>query len=136
MNAKRIELFVIIVIIAVIGVAFALTRAPSRPQADLTIDRTEIQEAPAVQQAPASTISYQGVEGHTALELLKEAHSVETQDFGGLGEFVLSIDGIEPANTHFWAFYANGQKAQVGAGQYQTKNGERIEWKLEKIGDY
>jgi len=85
------------------------------------------------QVAQTCEISYAGVEGETALALLKAAHQVETQSFGDLGEFVQSIDGIQPGATHFWAFYVNGEKAQVGASSYQTKSGETITWKLEAI---
>jgi hypothetical protein len=86
-----------------------------------------------VQQVPESLISYQGIDGRNALELLKESHNVETQDFGDLGEFVKSIDGIEPAVTHFWGFYVDGKQAQVGASAYETRAGEFIEWRLVEV---
>lgn len=82
---------------------------------------------------PAGAVSYIGIEGKTALELLKAGHDVQTQNFAGIGEFVTSIDGKASGSTHFWAFYVNGQMAQTGAGQYVTQNGELIEWKLEEI---
>lgn len=75
-------------------------------------------------------ISYQGVEGKNALELLKSAHQVETRKFD-FGEMVQSIDGVKAPATHFWAFYVNGELAPVGAGAYQTKSAETISWKLE-----
>ena len=78
-------------------------------------------------------ISYQGVEGKTALELLKSSHKVESQSFGEFGEFVQSIDEIKPGPTHFWAFYVNGEQAEVGASAYQTKDSDQITWKLTKI---
>ncbi len=78
-----------------------------------------------------NTISYQGVEGQTALALLKAGHVVEstTYDFG---DFVTSIDGqASDSATNFWAFYVNGTQSTVGAGDYITKNGDVIEWRLE-----
>lgn len=138
MNIKRLEIFVIIVIIAVIGVAFAFTRAPSIELSDRFDSSEEYSAEPEqqVQQVPSTSITYQGVDGRNALDLLKETHNVETQEFSGIGEFVNSIDGIEPDSSHFWGFYINDQQAQVGASQYETSSGDVIEWKLEKIGDY
>lgn len=69
----------------------------------------------------------------TALALLKSTHQVQVKDFAGSGEFVTSIDGMEQDSGRFWAFYVNGSQAPVGAGQYQLKEGDRIEWKLEEI---
>jgi len=77
-------------------------------------------------------ISYVGVEGKNALELLKSSHQVETQKFS-FGEMVQSIDGVKAPATDFWAFYINGKQAEVGAGDYQTKSGDKLSWKLQKI---
>ncbi|MEK7535101.1 MAG: DUF4430 domain-containing protein [Patescibacteria group bacterium] len=77
-------------------------------------------------------VSYVGVEGKNALELLKSAHQVETQKFS-FGEMVQSIDGVASPATHFWAFYVNDKLADVGAGDYQTKNEDTLSWKLQKI---
>ncbi len=124
-QAKKLEIFIIVAIIAVLGIVYALTKEPVRAP---TVENQESQ-----QQVPASTISYRGADGRNALELLKSHHQVETQEFSGLGEFVISIDGIAPDSQHFWAFYVDGKQAQVGASAYVTKDGEQIEWKLEKI---
>ncbi|MEK7170702.1 MAG: DUF4430 domain-containing protein [Patescibacteria group bacterium] len=78
-------------------------------------------------------ISYQGVEGKNALELLKSSHEIETQTFGEMGEFVTTIDGVKSPATHFWAFEINDKPAEVGAGVYQTKNDDTLSWKLQKI---
>lgn len=84
-------------------------------------------------EAGVETVSYQGVEGQTALELLKASHEVEVQSFGDLGEFVNSIDGVAGDADHYWSFYLNGEPATVGAGTYATKPGDVIEWKFEEI---
>ncbi len=86
-----------------------------------------------VQQSDATELSYTGVEGVTALELLKQKHEVETDSFEGVGEFVVSIDGVKADSKHFWSFYVNGQQAQVGAGAYVSKDTDTISWKLEEI---
>jgi uncharacterized protein YxeA len=81
----------------------------------------------------AEAVTYKGVEGKNALELLKASHKVETKTYEGMGELVTSIDGVTPDSKHFWAFYVNGQQSQVGASSYTTKATDNIEWKLEEI---
>ena len=79
-------------------------------------------------------VKYEGETGRTALEILREKYNIETKEFSGIGEYVVAIDGKkEDTGKNFWAFYINGQQAQVGAAQYQTKTGEMIEWRLEEI---
>lgn len=82
---------------------------------------------------PQKKVSYQGEEGRSALELLKQKHEVETDTFDGIGEFVVSIDGVVADDKHFWAVYVNDQLSQVGASEYITKLDDTITWKLEAI---
>jgi len=77
-------------------------------------------------------VSYSGIEGKNALEILKASHQVETQKFS-FGELVDSIDGVKAPSTHFWAFYVNDKQAEVGAGDFVTKDTDSITWKLEPI---
>ncbi len=79
-----------------------------------------------------SEISYQGVEGKNALELLEAGHKIEVKRYD-FGDQVVAIDGVAPDSTHFWAFYVNDKLSDTGAGAYQTKNGDRITWKLDAI---
>lgn len=72
-------------------------------------------------------------QGMYALALLKMTHKVETKDYGGMGEFVESIDGIRPDGKHFWEFFVNGKSSNVGASSYILKNGDKIEWELSVI---
>ena len=72
-------------------------------------------------------------QGETAIELLKQDHTVQTEEFTGLGEMVLAIDGVAPGNKQFWEFYVNGQSSNLGASSYVLKNGDKIEWKLSTI---
>ena len=80
-----------------------------------------------------SEISYEGIEGQRALDILKGSHLVETKNFAGVGEYVSAIDGTYSDGGHFWAFYVNTKQADVGAGDYITKDGDVIVWKLEEI---
>ena len=92
-------------------------------------ERTETKKEP-----DTTTVAYHGQDGRTALEILKGIKTVETKVYAGIGEMVVSIDGVKPEDSsEFWAFYVDGKQAQVGADQYVTKKGEKIEWKLEKI---
>ena len=78
-------------------------------------------------------VSYEGQTGKTALEVLKSLAEVETKE-SSFGEFVVSINGVEADGmTKFWAFYVNGNLANEGAGTYQTKDGEQIEWRVEAV---
>lgn len=67
----------------------------------------------------------------TALDLTKEKANTKTK---GEGEnaYVTEINGItaQDSKKEYWAFYVNGKMAEVGAGSYKLKNGDRIEWKL------
>jgi hypothetical protein len=133
---KRLETTFIIIIILVLAIAYGLlskkSYAPVNPPQPVQEQRQgEGQEK--VELVPAGTVSYQGVDGKNAMELLKASHDVQTQSFGDMGEFVKAIDGIEPDSMHFWSFYINGSQAQVGADTYMTKSTDLIEWKLEEI---
>ena len=78
-------------------------------------------------------VVYDGVNGQTALSLLQKSHSVETKDYGAMGQMVVAIDGVKPDTKHFWAFYVNDAMATEGASTYKTKNSDVIWWKLEAI---
>ena len=51
--------------------------------------------------------------------------------------FVTQINGypaLRKASVprEFWAFYINGKMSNVGAGSYKLKDGDKIEWKIER----
>lgn len=124
-KSKIIAVFGALLIIAgtLVGVSVA------NDQSKKSAESSQVSE----QKKEASEVSYQGVEGKTALDLLKSSHTVETKTYDGLGELVTTIDGVAPDSKHFWSFYVNGKMAEVGAGQYNTKAGETITWKLDAI---
>ncbi len=76
-------------------------------------------------------VAYDGVAGETALATLKKLTSAEATPEG----FVTSINGLvaDDSKSEFWAFYVNGQQAAVGAGDYNSIAGDKIEWKLESF---
>ena len=80
----------------------------------------------------ANSYTYQGEEGKTALQILKEKFSVETKSTN-YGEMVISINNKKADNQHFWAFKINGKMATQGAENYQTKPNDKITWELTEI---
>src|SRR5688500_4240415 len=110
MTARRFEIFVIIVIIAVIGIIYAfkedVTLSPQVANRDNNSQNIST-DADEQKQVPATVITYQGQDGKTALEILKTTHQVEVKSYS-FGDMVVSIDGIAPnPATHFWAMYVN-----------------------------
>lgn len=81
-----------------------------------------------------SKFSYEGEDGKTALELLKEKDPDAQVQGEGENAYVTAIQGREadPA-TEFWGLYVDDEMAQVGAGTLETKDGQTITWKLEEI---
>jgi hypothetical protein len=118
---------VILALIVIVG-GSGLGKYVSNRQANQSIAGIESQTTPAV----LKTISYDGQDGKNALELLKVDHKVETQD-SSLGSFVTSIDDTANTDNSYWMFYVNGELASSGADSYVTKNGEKIEWRLEQF---
>lgn len=78
----------------------------------------------------ADRFSYQGQPGKDALTLLKEKAKVQIDAHG----LVAGINNRIAQNTkhEYWAFYVNGKFATAGPADYQTKNTDLIEWKIEK----
>jgi hypothetical protein len=78
-------------------------------------------------------VSYLGREGLTALDYLLQLDPSAFADGEGANAFVTTIGGraADDAKHEFWAFYVNGEQAQVGAGSYVMKDGDVITWKLE-----
>ncbi len=71
-------------------------------------------------------------DGLNALQATEKYTQVGTKQFD-FGVFVESVNGIKPDEKHFWKLYMNGQGAQVGADQLETKKGDIVEWVLEEI---
>lgn len=74
--------------------------------------------------------SYKGEIGKSALDILKEKASVDEASSG----LVTGINGRRADNSahEYWAFYVNGKLADTGPADYQTKDTDLIEWKIEK----
>lgn len=83
-------------------------------------------------QAPVTEVTYQGIDGQNALQILEATHKVDVKHYS-FGDMVTGIDGTTPDSAHTWSFYVNGQLAQVGAGDYVTKSTDTIDWKVTSI---
>lgn len=83
--------------------------------------------------ADKKTVSYDGQEGKTAMDLLNTLATVETEA-SAYGDFVTTINGLKADSTkEYWSFYVNGAYASEGAGTYITSDTDKIEWKLESL---
>lgn len=79
-----------------------------------------------------TSITYDGRDGKTAFELLKASHEVESQD-SDAGVFVTKINGVGGDADTYWLYYVDGKVAIMAADKYETRNGQKIEWRYEKF---
>jgi len=77
-------------------------------------------------------VSYEGVDGKTAYQLLTELHQVQA-DSSSVGVMVKSIDGISQTDNEFWLYDVNGKEPSVGADKYETKSGDIVRWQLKSF---
>lgn len=82
--------------------------------------------------ATIPSISLDCSAGQTALATLKGKTDVQTQDSTS-GSIVDSINGVKNDSSNFWIFYVNGQISTSSPDSYNCQNGDKIEWRLEKI---
>jgi hypothetical protein len=52
--------------------------------------------------------------------------------YQGLGYFIEEINGIKNKDGYYWTLYVNEVYSTVGVSDYILKEGDQIEWKLEK----
>ena len=129
---KKITGLILGAVVAVGGVVGGLTYAGNSHSTKVASSSKPSTSAvqSAQTQVPTTNVKYDGQDGKTALELLKSKASVETKQ-SSFGEFVVSINGNDGGGTKYWLYYVNGQEANVGAGAYDTKASDKIEWKLQ-----
>jgi predicted small lipoprotein YifL len=120
---KRFKFAVIILILSwMIAIAGCAQRPPVKTPKTATA-------SPAQAQTERTVIAYEGEDGKTALGILKARARVRTSA-SQMGELVEEINGVNNGNGYYLIYYVNGAQAKVGAGNYITKNGDQIEWKL------
>ncbi|MNW50347.1 hypothetical protein D3C74_277980 [compost metagenome] len=128
-----------------VGLLAGCAQGEDTPAADTTASSTVAADDDASESADDATsgdaddsaddveLTYEGVAGKTALELLIVADPTAVVQGEGENAFVTGIGGREAQDSakEFWALYVNGEMAQVGAGSLVTETGDEITWKLE-----
>ena len=107
-------------IILALAIVFVLTGALTG--CDLKRNTTAVSET-----QQQKVITYDGVEGKTAYDLLKEKYKVEA-DQQSFGVMVKSINGLATTDKEFWLYSVNDQQPNVAADQYVTKTGDKVKW--------
>lgn len=102
----------------------AATETASTVRASITVD--------------GATYNTEIAEGSTLLAFMEKtqeetAFSFTGKNTEGIGFFVEEINGVTSTSEErsFWAYYVNGQQAQVGVSDYIVQSGDTIEWKKE-----
>jgi hypothetical protein len=112
-------LLVLLVVVIMVGVTQMKKKEPVLNEN--VESKTEIMEE--------RLFEYKGKDGVDALTLLKEKAEVEEDSVG----MVVSVNGIQAdfEKREFWGFYVNGEISQVGAADYETKDIDVIDWRIE-----
>lgn len=119
-KSKLISIAVVLFLVG--GTAVGLVQSHNtKPKAITTTQNTQ-----------TTYVEYDGVAGQNALDLLKKYESIQTKHYS-FGDQVTAINGTQGNGPKYWSFYINGKLADVGAGSYVTKTGDRIEWKLQAL---
>ncbi|HCM51533.1 TPA: hypothetical protein DIS56_00115 [Candidatus Saccharibacteria bacterium] len=118
LKTKLSTLMIVLLVIGAGGVASVLTQDET-PKAQITTEQSQ-----------TTYVKYHGVEGQTALDLLKKYALVETKHYD-FGDLVTSVNGTPGNGPKYWSFYVNDKLAEVGAGTYVTNDADTIEWKLQ-----
>ena len=122
---------VIIGVVVALSVATGIVWAKKADNKPASQNSTSQTEQTSDNKKSSNSVTYDGVEGKNALELLKAEAEVVTKQ-SSFGEYVDSINGVVGGTDgKYWAFYINGELSQVGAADYQTKTGDKLEWKFE-----
>jgi len=110
---------IIVIIVAILAVVAGGWGAWSITQATQTNQSVSSEQS--------RVVSYDGEEGKSAYDLLKEKYKVEATE-GSFGVMVNSINGLKASTTEFWLFSVNGQQPEVSADKYQTHASDKIIW--------
>lgn len=134
-SSQKILVYITLLVVLLIGSATAVvawhTHQNGKRDAAATAKHTAATTSAPKTQAAPSPVTYQGVDGKTALELLQQKATVITKD-SSYGKYVDSINGVAGGTGNkYWTFYINGKAASVGAGAYTTKSTDVITWKFE-----
>lgn len=54
------------------------------------------------------------------------------KNYIGMGEFIVSINGVKNDSNMGWIYYVNDKEASVGISNYKINPGDVVSWKYEK----
>ena len=74
-------------------------------------------------------IAYDGRDGATALDLLEDEGYDVTVESSSMGDYVTAIGDVESTKSQYWLFEVDGKLPNVGADAFETRDGQRIEWR-------
>jgi len=78
-----------------------------------------------------ATVRYEGEDGKSALQLLREHVRITTQQ-SSYGEYIDTINGVQSGSDgKYWALYVNGKQSPIAANNYITHSTDTIEWRFE-----
>ena len=123
---KRQSILVIALIGVLVGGGIWWYTTQYTPKPKPATNTTVNQNTNTVVELPTK-VTYKGVEGKNALELLKESHQV-IEDNG----FVQAIDGRPNSKSTYWFLYVNDKSSDVGAKDVKTTASDTIEWRFEE----
>jgi cytoskeletal protein RodZ len=128
-KTKTLIIAAFVVVLGAIGVTTFVLTGQQQPAAQSN-NQTSQQQEQTPKQDP-NIVTFRGLPDETVLDQLKANATVEVKD-SSYGPYVDSINGIKGGTDgKYWGYYVDGTMAQVGAGEYKTKGGEKIEWKFE-----
>lgn len=119
---KLLKILLVLLLMVVFGV-FLLRKADNNPTKNNTVP-VQNQEI---------TIDTSQFVGKTALEATITSLNGKVKTKGdGINAYVTSIQGREAdiKKNEFWELDVNGKPAEVGAGSYILKAGDKIVWKI------
>lgn len=127
--------FLLILVIVFIGIGiFYLYRqtkfSSNSPPTNNQANKINVYEVINIDK-PIKPIPYTVGNSTTALELLQKTTTITVQS-EGVNAYVTVINGrrADVSKKEYWAFYINGKLSSVGAGSYQLRPNDKIEWKI------
>lgn len=134
---KKLAVALILIIAVLGGGYFAVTNLLPRNDTKESSTQQDVKTLKATvvlnfgEEEKSSTYSLNLEEGKTALDATKKVTDVVTSGEGEMA-FVTSINDREAdaSKNEFWELVINGEPAQVGAGSYEIKDGDKIEWRV------
>ncbi|MCA9391677.1 DUF4430 domain-containing protein [candidate division WWE3 bacterium] len=122
------------IIILLLAVAIILAGATyvSNGNGDTRNAESDTPTPTTVQEVIDTIISYTAIEGESVLNQLVAQNPTVVIEDSSFGQYVSSINDLAGGmEGKYWLFYVNGAAATVGASEYITHEGDRIEWRFE-----